>query len=130
MASFASPIAGTSLWQAAWQNGIVYGTSLATWQIEDEYILVVGTRDAAIADVYALFTKTVLAEPAVRTLITFGLSDRYTWLQEDYPREDGEPRRPLPFDENMHPKPPYDALHAGLAGATKREPLWTPPKAE
>lgn len=87
-------------------------------------------RDAAIAEVYRLYTETALSEPAVRTFITFGLTDRYTWLQEDYPREDGEPRRPLPFDEALQPKPAYAALHGALAAAEDREPLWTPPKAE
>jgi endo-1,4-beta-xylanase len=87
-------------------------------------------RDAAIADIYGLFTEAVLAEPAVRTFITFGLTDRYTWLQEDYPREDGEPRRPLPYDDALVPKPAYDALHGALAAAEPRDPIWTPPKAE
>jgi hypothetical protein len=87
-------------------------------------------RDAAIADVYGRFTEAVLAEPVVRTFITFGLTDRYTWLQEDYPREDGEARRPLPYDDALVPKPAYDALHGALAAAEPRDPIWTPPKAE
>ena len=87
-------------------------------------------RDAAIGDAYRLYLDTSLAEPAVASVITFGLSDRYTWLQEDYPREDGEPRRPLPFDDELQPKPAYDALQSALASAPPRDPLWHIPRAE
>jgi endo-1,4-beta-xylanase len=81
-------------------------------------------RDAAIADAYRHYLDAALAEPAVAAVITFGLSDRYTWLQEDYPREDGEPRRPLPFDDELQPKPAHDALQNALEDATDRDPLW------
>ena len=81
-------------------------------------------RDAAVADAYRLYLDTALAEPAVAALITFGLSDRYTWLQEDYPREDEAPRRPLPFDDELQPKPAYEALQSALEDAPDRDPLW------
>jgi endo-1,4-beta-xylanase len=61
-------------------------------------------------------------------VITFGLSDRYTWLQEDFPRDDEAPRRPLPFDDKLRRKPAYDALHRRLASAAQRELLWRPPR--
>jgi endo-1,4-beta-xylanase len=82
------------------------------------------SRDAGVADVYSRYLSVALAEPAVKVLLTFGLSDRYTWLQEDMPRGDGAPRRPLPFDENMQPKPAYDALVQAFANAPARTPLW------
>jgi endo-1,4-beta-xylanase len=86
------------------------------------------TRDAAVADIYRRYLDVALDERAVRTLTTFGLSDRYTWLQEDYPRSDGAARRPLPFDARMHPTPALGALRSSLAGATPRSALWTPPR--
>jgi endo-1,4-beta-xylanase len=60
--------------------------------------------------------------------MTFGLTDRYTWLQEDYPREDGEARRPLPFDEELQSKPAYDALKGALESAPARPGLWESPR--
>jgi endo-1,4-beta-xylanase len=53
----------------------------------------------------------------------FGLSDRYTWLEEDYPREDGAPRRPLLFDDELSLKPAYDALTSALEHAVVRDPI-------
>jgi endo-1,4-beta-xylanase len=85
-------------------------------------------RDQAVADVMDEYLSAALQEPVVASLMTFGLSDRYTWLQEDYPREDEAPRRPLAFDEKMKPKPAYGVLEANLANAPMREPLWRPPR--
>jgi endo-1,4-beta-xylanase len=64
-------------------------------------------RDAGVADIYRRYLDVALDEPAVKVLMTFGLSDRYTWLQEDFPRKDRAPRRPLPFDADLQPKPAY-----------------------
>jgi endo-1,4-beta-xylanase len=96
--------------------------------LDDGLAADVVARDRAVADVYQRYLDAALAEPAVSSLITFGVSDRYTWLQEDYPREDGAARRPLPFDEGLHPKPAYDALATGLEDAPLREPMWLPPR--
>jgi endo-1,4-beta-xylanase len=84
----------------------------------------VSVRDQAIGDIYARYLDTTLGHPSVKALITFGLSDRYTWLQEDFPREDGAERRPLPYDADLQPKPAYDALRRELKQAPCRRPLW------
>ncbi len=85
------------------------------------------SRDRAVADAYRRYLDVALDESAVASVITFGLSDRYTWLEEDYPREDGAPRRPLPFDDELRPKPAYDALTNGLTNAERRRSLWRIP---
>jgi endo-1,4-beta-xylanase len=81
-------------------------------------------RDRAVADAYRRYLDAALAEPAVKAVMTFGLSDRYSWLEEDYPRDDGVPRRPLPYDDGLRPKPAYRAVSAGLARAPRRRALW------
>ena len=77
-------------------------------------------RDRAVADAYQRYLDVVLDEPAVKAVMTFGLSDRYTWLEEDYPRDDGVARRPLPFTADLHPKPAYRALKDSLSQAEPR----------
>jgi endo-1,4-beta-xylanase len=85
----------------------------------------IAVRDRGVADVYRRYLDVALDHRAVKALITFGLSDRYTWLQEDLPREDGAARRPLPFDEDLQPKPAYRALSHRLKEAPWRRPLWS-----
>ena len=85
----------------------------------------VAARDRAIADVYARYLDVTLQEDAVKAVIAFGLSDRYTWLEEDYPRDDGVPRRPLVYDSNLRPKPARQAVQLSLTQAKQRDPLWS-----
>lgn len=86
----------------------------------------VRTRDQGVADVYRRYLDTVLSTVDVSAVLTFGLSDRYTWLQQDYPRRDGAARRPLPFDAALHATPAHTAIQDALSGAALR-PLWRQP---
>jgi endo-1,4-beta-xylanase len=81
-------------------------------------------RDRVVADVYRRYLDVTLDVPAVKTVVTFGLSDRFTWLQEDYPRQDRAGRRPLPFDRALRPKPAYYALSSALRQAPHRQAAW------
>jgi endo-1,4-beta-xylanase len=83
----------------------------------------IAQRDAGVAQVYSTFLNAALQEPAVKIVLTFGLSDRYTWLQEDFPRRDGAARRPLLFDENLQPKPAYTAILQAFNAAPPRTPI-------
>ncbi|WP_428670114.1 endo-1,4-beta-xylanase [Roseibium sp.] len=39
-----------------------------------------------------------------KSILTWGLSDKYTWVPIWFSRRDGLPNRPLPLDENYQPK--------------------------
>jgi endo-1,4-beta-xylanase len=84
-------------------------------------------RDQAVADLYARFLAVALDERAVMAVVTWGLSDRYTWLIPSnalkYARNDGVPGRPLPFDDAFAPKPAFDAMRRAFEQAPAREPV-------
>jgi endo-1,4-beta-xylanase len=70
----------------------------------------VAERDAAVARIYRGYLTMMLAEPNVTALLTWGVTDRYTWLNgPKYGRADGKPERPLPFDSDYHPVPAFFA---------------------
>jgi endo-1,4-beta-xylanase len=85
-------------------------------------------RDRQVADIYSRFLNVALDEPAVSALVTWGLSDRYTWLNpgfsRSFARSDGLPTRPLPFDVDFQPKPAFYAILNALSEAPDRR---TPP---
>ena len=54
-------------------------------------------RDNAVARVYTSYLNLILKEPAVRVVMTWGLTDRHTSLNQELPRADARPQRPLPF---------------------------------
>jgi endo-1,4-beta-xylanase len=81
-------------------------------------------RDRMVADVYRRYLDVTLDEKAVKVVVAFGLTDRYTWLDEDQPREDGSHRRPLAFGRSLRPKPAYYAISNALHHAPKRVQLW------
>ncbi|WP_148574786.1 endo-1,4-beta-xylanase [Nocardioides caldifontis] len=81
-------------------------------------------RDQAVADTYRRYLDVTLDEKAVKAVVAFGLTDRYTWLDEDQPREDGGHRRPLAFDRRLRPKPAYTAISNAFKHAPERRQLW------
>lgn len=78
------------------------------------------TRDQAVAAQYSAYLAAALDEPAVTGVITWGLSDRYTWLSEYRPRPDKLPVRPLPLDADLKHKPAWDAVAKAFDAAPKR----------
>lgn len=70
--------------------------------------------DAAVAQVYRSYLDMMLAEPNVTAALTWGITDRYTWLTLSKPRADGQPQRPLPFDPDYQPAPAYFAMRDAI----------------
>jgi endo-1,4-beta-xylanase len=83
-------------------------------------------RDRMVADLYSQLLGTALENKAVKSVVTWGLSDRYTWLNPSYDpqfaRSDGSPSRPLPFDREFQPKPAFTALLEAFRHAPRRSP--------
>ncbi len=67
-------------------------------------------RDRIVAGVYEDYLSVVLEEPAVIAVLTWGLSDRYTWLSESKTRNDKAPVRSLPLDARLKRKLAWNAI--------------------
>jgi endo-1,4-beta-xylanase len=74
----------------------------------------VALRDAAVAETYGRYLDMVLAEPAVTVVLTWGITDRYTWLNHEGARADGLAERALPFDVDYRPKGAFAALRSSI----------------
>jgi endo-1,4-beta-xylanase len=73
----------------------------------------VAQRDHAIAETYRDYLDTVLAEPAVTAVLTWGVSDSHTWLNSGPTHKKKQPNRPqrsLPFDDKYRPKEAFFAI--------------------
>ncbi len=77
-------------------------------------------RDRMVAAAYEDYLTAVLEEPAVIAVITWGLSDRYTWLSQFKPRADKAAVRTLPLDANLKPKLAWNAIARAFDRAPKR----------
>ncbi len=75
-------------------------------------------RDRLVADTYSRFLDVALDEPAVKMVVTWGLSDRHSWLAKT--RSDQLPSRPLPFDANLEPKFAFEAMARAFTHAPQR----------
>ncbi|MBD2102766.1 endo-1,4-beta-xylanase [Leptolyngbya sp. FACHB-261] len=80
----------------------------------------ISERDDLVAKAYEDYLTTVLSEPAVSAVLTWGLSDCYTWLTSYRPRQDGAPARPLPLDAQLQRKPAWYAMAQAFDQAPQR----------
>jgi endo-1,4-beta-xylanase len=82
----------------------------------------IAARDAAVAGFTKRYLDLVLDEPAVCTVMTWGLSDGATWMLHDAAgrRPDGLAPRPLPYDAWLRPKPMRTAMAAAFRAARQR----------
>lgn len=67
-------------------------------------------RDARVAGMASQFLQVVGEVVRPKAILTWGLSDRYTWVPIYYKRRDGMPNRPLPLDAELKRKPLFDVI--------------------
>jgi endo-1,4-beta-xylanase len=84
--------------------------------VNDRATGTVEVRDAVVAEAYRQYLELVLKEPAVRAVLTWGITDRYTWLNSEGPREDGLAKRPLPFDGEYRATTAFFAVRGAFDG--------------
>lgn len=80
----------------------------------------ISVRDAQVAAHTRRYLDLMLSYKQLKTIMCWGLSDKYSWLNGFRPRPDGLPKRPLPFDAEFRPKPMRDAIAAAMLVAPRR----------
>ncbi len=84
---------------------------------ETKFDLSVAKRDQAVADETRRFLDVALDQKAVTGVVTWGCTDRYSWLKSFH-----DPRnRGLPFDEAFVKKPMWDAIAGSIKAAPERK---------
>jgi endo-1,4-beta-xylanase len=81
----------------------------------------VARRDDAIAEVYRQYLSEVLAEPAVKAVLTWGVSDSHTWLNNGPThkrKQQNRPQRSLPFDNDYRPTESFFAIRDSFDART------------
>jgi endo-1,4-beta-xylanase len=115
--SASDPVPGTGLRDFVRELGQM-GLQVFVTELDVNERKIEGTmqeRDAAIAHVYRDYPTMMLAEPNVTALLTWGITDRYTWLDgPKFARADGKPQRCLPFDSDYQPAPAFFALRDAI----------------
>lgn len=81
------------------------------------------TRDETVAQLYYEMLGGALTEPAVDAVITWGLIDRQSWYNAPnaparFRRTDGQPNRPLPYDDQLERKAAWAAISDALKSAS------------
>lgn len=70
-------------------------------------------RDAEVARTYSDYLRVALANPAVKLVLTWDISDRFTWLNggpTHHRKQPNRPQRSLPFDRDFRPKEAFFAI--------------------
>jgi endo-1,4-beta-xylanase len=83
----------------------------------------IAERDKVVADVYREYLKAALEGPEVKAVLTWGASDKNTWLNNGTKFRKQHPdrlQRPLPFDADYAPTPAFFAMRESFDRAKKR----------
>jgi len=98
--------------------------TITEFDVNDERLTAdVTKRDQIVADYAREYLDMTLDFENVKEILSWGLVDHHSWLQDFWPREDGLDKRGTPFDKNYQPKLLFTALADSMATAPKRAPL-------
>ncbi len=102
-------------------SGMGYDLLITEFDVHDEHFPAdFAARDAAVASLARTYLDLTLSYPRLRTLMTWGFADPASWLQDRFPRKDGLPKRPLPYDAQLKAKPLREAIAASLRAMPPR----------
>ena len=83
----------------------------------------IATRDTEVAALGRAYLDLMLDYPQTKTVMAWGMSDNFSWLQGNWPRADALPKRPTLYDADYQPKPLRRAMAEAFRAAAPRPPL-------
>ena len=87
--------------------------------VDDRFLpAAVTERDAIVAKRVNDVLTTIRSQAPLGSILTWGISDRYSWISQMFPRRDHLPNRPLPLDADFQPKPFMDVITKITRGAS------------
>ena len=93
---------------------------ITEFDVRDNRIADPAQRDAAVAAHGRAYLDAVLTCPAVLGVLSWGLSDRRSWLNDEQARPDKLLQRALPLDAELQRKPLWQAMADAFAAAPPR----------
>lgn len=116
--------AGMGRREVAWRTfldevtGMGYKILVTEFDVDDRLLLgEVADRDRQVASCAQSYADIVLSYPQLTTFMTWGLSDRYSWLDSFRPRPDGQHKRGCLYDDDLQPRPLRTAIADSLSKA-------------
>ena len=104
-------------------TGMGYDLLITEFDVNDrEFPSDVARRDASVAAIGKAYLDLTLSYPRLRTMMTWGLIDPVSWLQDRYPREDKLAQRPNPYDGTFASKPLRTAIGQAIGAMPARAP--------
>ncbi len=80
----------------------------------------IAVRDAAAAELTRRYLDVMFSYKRLRTVMAWGMVDKWSWLRRLKPRTDGLPKRPSLYDDSYAPKPMREAFAAAFRAAPMR----------
>jgi endo-1,4-beta-xylanase len=112
----------TAAWRAFLDEVVALGYRLVITELDvrdDGLPGDIALRDQGVADYARAYLDIMFSYKALRDVLVWGMSDRYSWLQAQR-RPDGLARRPCPYDAAFQAKPLRSAIDAAFAAAPPR----------
>jgi endo-1,4-beta-xylanase len=102
-------------------TGMGYDLAITEFDVHDKGLpLDFAARDAAVAAYGKAYLDLMLSYRQTKEVLAWGMVDKYSWLQNQWPRQDGKPKRPTLYDDDYRPKPLREAMAAAFTSAASR----------
>jgi endo-1,4-beta-xylanase len=113
--------------EKAWRDfidevtGMGYDLLLTEFDVHDKGLPKdFAVRDAAVAAYGQAYLDLMLSYRQTKEVLAWGMVDKYSWLQNQWSREDRVPKRPTLYGDDYKPKALREAVAAALRAAPAR----------